>query len=113
MTLAKYGIGFGLSLLLTLAAYSLVMYGGTSPWLLASITLLAVVQMVVQLIFFLHLGEEASPRAKLLSFIFMAGTLLIIVVGSLWIMANMNYNMMHMTSAQKDNYMTNRNEMAF
>lgn len=31
MTLAKYGIGFGLSLLLTLAAYSLVMYGGASP----------------------------------------------------------------------------------
>lgn len=113
MTLTRYVIGFVLSLLLTLTAYWLVMYGGPSQWLVASIIILAVVQMIVQLIFFLHLNEEATPRSKLMSFIFMAATLLIIVIGSIWIMANMNYNMMQMTPAEKANYMTSRHEMAF
>ncbi len=113
MTLTRYTIGFILSLLLTLAAYMLTMYGGMSTWLVAAISVLALVQMVIQLIFFLHLGDEVGPRYKLMSFVFMAGTLLIVVVGSLWIMANLNYNMMQMTSAEKTDYMIHKSEMGF
>jgi cytochrome o ubiquinol oxidase operon protein cyoD len=48
---------------------------------------------MVQLIFFLHIGEERGGRWKLLTFVFVLMTLGIIVVGSIWIMNNLNYNM--------------------
>lgn len=114
MTLKKYTIGFVLSLLLTLAAYMVVvghyMMGTALLVLLAG---LALVQMVVQLMYFLHLDEEVKPRYRLLSFIFMAGVLVILVVGSLWIMANLDYNMMHMTPSQKTNYMLLEHDKGF
>lgn len=113
MTIAKYSIGFVLSLVLTLAAYIFVTGGYRSPWLLAVLAVLAIVQMIVQLIFFLHLGDEAGPRIKLWSFIFMGGTLLIVVIGSIWIMNNLNYNMMNMTPSEKDNYMLTQHDKGF
>lgn len=113
MTLSNYVTGFMLSLALTLLAYSLVVGGSTGPWLLPVLGVLALVQMVVQLIFFLHLGEDAGPRLKILSFLFMAGALTIIVAGSIWIMANMNYNMMHMSSDEKEQYMLKQFDKGF
>jgi cytochrome o ubiquinol oxidase operon protein cyoD len=56
---------------------------------------LAFVQVIIQLIFFLHLGEEESPRWNLISFLFMVGVVFIIVAGSLWIMFNLDYRMGH------------------
>lgn len=113
MTIAKYTIGFVLSLLLTLIAYAFVVGDHNSPWLLAALGVLAVVQMIVQLVFFLHLDEEAGPRVKLWSFVFMAGTLIIIVAGSLWIMYNMNYNMSDMTPNEKNSYMMIQSDKGF
>jgi len=113
MTVAKYTIGFILSLLLSLVAYFYVELHGSADWVTLVLGVLAVTQMIVQLVFFLHLGDEAGPRYRLLSFVFMFGTLVIIVVGSIWIMANMNYNMMQMTPTQKENYMTTKNDMSF
>jgi cytochrome o ubiquinol oxidase subunit IV len=113
MTIARYSIGFVLSLLLTLAAYQVVVNGSTSPWLLAVLGALAITQMVVQLIFFLHLGDEVGPRYKMASFIFMAGILLIVVVGSIWIMQNLDYNMSHMTPSEKSNYMLTQHDKGF
>lgn len=55
--------------------------------------ILAFGQFVVQLVYFLHLGTEQKPRWKLLVFWFMIVVVLIVVVGSLWIMYNLNYNM--------------------
>lgn len=96
----KYIVGFSLSLLLTLAAFGLVMRYGDSglaempSYLLPSIVLLAVVQLIVQLYYFLHLGGEKRPRWNLSVFLFMLISLLIVVLGSLWIMKNLDYNMM-------------------
>lgn len=105
MTVSKYVTGFVLSLILTLLAYSMVVGGATGSWVLLTLGGLAILQMLVQLMFFLHLGEEAKPRQKLWSFVFMAIVLLILVAGSIWIMYNMNYNMSHMTPTQKETYM--------
>lgn len=113
MTVSKYVTGFILSLLLTLAAYALVVGGSTHPWLLLILGVLAILQMIVQLVFFLHLGDEARPRQKLWSFIFMVIVLLILVVGSIWIMYNMNYNMNHMTSEEKELYMLEEYDKGF
>jgi cytochrome o ubiquinol oxidase operon protein cyoD len=114
MTLTKYIIGFILSLILTLAAYFMVVEDvATGMTIILILGVLALVQMVVQLVFFLHLGEEVGPRYKLASFLFMGGILLIIVVGSIWIMDNLNYNMMEMSPQQKSDYMKTQHDKGF
>lgn len=109
-----YTIGFVLSLILTLLAFFSVqnqLFVGSL--LLAILGLLAVIQAIVQLYYFLHLGEDAKPRVRLLTFSFMILILLIIVGGSLWIMHNLNYNMMQMTPTEKDLYMLEQKDKGF
>ncbi len=90
----SYVIGFVLSLGLTLSAYYVVVNGLLTGWgLLWAIIGLAVTQLVVQLLFFLHLGREDRPRWNLMAFLFMLLVLIILVFGSLWIMTNLNYHM--------------------
>lgn len=113
MTIAKYTIGFVLSLILTGIAYVLVVQSSSNPWLLPALGVLALVQMIVQLVFFLHLGDEAKPRYKTISFVFMGGIMFIIVAGSLWIMANLDYNMMHMSPQEKTDYMMTQHDKGF
>jgi len=93
--LTAYGVGFALSLLLTALSFGAVMAGLVPHGLaLGAITLLAVAQLLVQLIFFLHLG--AAPEQRNNTAIFVLTVLLIatIVSGSLWVMHNANVNMM-------------------
>lgn len=98
----KYVIGFTSSLILTLIAFWLVIQhvdnnhqGGPShEFILVSIVSLAIVQLIVQLYFFLHLGHESKPRWNLIVALFMVLVLVIVVFGSLWIMDNLHYNMM-------------------
>jgi cytochrome o ubiquinol oxidase operon protein cyoD len=90
-----YVIGFVSSIVLTLFAYILVVnhvISGTG--LVAAIVGLAIIQLFVQLFFFLHLGEEKKPRWNLMALLFAATVVIIVVFGSLWIMSNLNYNMM-------------------
>lgn len=93
--IALYTLGFVLSVILTLAAYLAVVHTIFSPTLLlATILVLAVAQLFVQLFFFLHLGDEKGPRWNLLFFISTAAVILLVVIASLWIMHHLNYNMM-------------------
>lgn len=98
--------GFMLSLLITFTAYFLVVSNAmTGVNLLILLGLLALSQFFVQMLFFLHAGEEKRPRYKLAAMGFMAMVLIIIVAGSLWIMYHLNYNMMQMEPIQKDAHM--------
>ena len=100
-SLISYVVGFVSSLVLTLAAYLLVLrhvhshhLWPSQHWLLAAaIVSLAIIQLVVQLVFFLHLSRESKPRWNLTILLFAALVLLIVVFGSLWIMNNLNYHM--------------------
>jgi cytochrome o ubiquinol oxidase subunit IV len=99
--LKGYIIGFASSIILTLIAFVLVNDHISShhsqfshKLLIPILAVLALVQFVVQLLFFLHLGTERRPRWKQLVFWFMILVVLILVIGSLWIMQNLNYNMM-------------------
>jgi len=104
--LRTYVSGYVMSLILTLAAYLLVAHPGFShSVIVALISILAIIQFLVQLIFFLHIGAETKPRWKLFVFIFMVGIVLIIVVGSIWIMNNLNYRM---TPQQINTYMNDQ-----
>lgn len=96
----SYIIGFVISLLLTFAAYiPVAMHQGSfhatfSHNLLTSyVLILAFVQLVVQLLFFLHLGREPQPRWNGIFFLSTAGIVLMVVIASIWIMDNLNYNM--------------------
>lgn len=97
----SYITGFILSLTLTLIAYILVtqkLYTSTTQ-IIGIIVGLAIIQLVVQLIFFLHLGRESKPRWNVAVFMFAGLVVLIIVFGSIWIMNNLNYNMNHSDSS--------------
>lgn len=94
-TLKAYLIGFAASIILTAASFFLVISEVLSGHLLAyTISALAFVQAIVQLLFFLHVGQEAKPRWETVVFYFMVMVLLIIVVGSLWIMEDLNDRVM-------------------
>lgn len=93
-TLLKYYIaGFGLSLVLTVDAFLLVMNPSLSAEnTLFTILALAVIQFVIQMVFFLHLGKGSKWNSGV--FFMMLLVIFILVAGSIWIMANLDYNMM-------------------
>jgi cytochrome o ubiquinol oxidase operon protein cyoD len=93
-SVVTYTLGFGLSIVMTLAAFATVVYHILPKSGTLFIVCLAVGQLLVQLLCFLHLGSEARPRWNLLIFLLAVLIIAIIVGGSLWIMANLNYNMM-------------------
>lgn len=94
-TWKAYGIGFASSIFLTVASFLLVLtkvLSGSS--LVYAIVSLALIQAIVQLLFFMHFGQEAKPRWESVVFYFMVLVLLIIAVGSLWIMHDLNDRVM-------------------
>jgi cytochrome o ubiquinol oxidase subunit IV len=95
--LTRYVFGFVLSLVLTLVAFGAVagavLPGIEQGWIVAFLLVLATAQLAVQLILFLHLGEEPSPKWNLLAFCFAVLIVGIVVGGSLWIMNHLNHNM--------------------
>lgn len=92
-TLKTYVTGYVLSLGLTLVAYLFAVKQFTSGWtLIYSLATLAIAQLFVQLIFFLHLGSESKPRWNLTALLFAIMVVVIVVFGSLWIMKNLSYN---------------------
>ena len=94
-SLMSYTTGFISSVILTLAAYQLVVNQVLAGWaLIFTILGLATVQLAVQLLFFLHLGRESKPRWNFLVFAFMVIVVVIVAGGSLWIMKNLNYRTM-------------------
>ena len=91
----SYITGFVLSILFTLIPYGIVtehLFGAQS--LVWGITLFAVLQLVVQVVFFLHLHRKSRPHWNIIIFVFTLLIVSFLVVGSLWIMYHMNYNMM-------------------
>ncbi|HXF28685.1 MAG TPA: cytochrome o ubiquinol oxidase subunit IV [Chlamydiales bacterium] len=93
-TLKSYLIGLVISLILTLASYFVVTEQlFTRDVIIYTICGFGFVQALVQLYYFLHLGQESKPHWNMIVFLFMAMVLAIVVVGSLWIMNHLNYNM--------------------
>lgn len=94
-SLGSYITGYILSLGFTVLAYLLVAERMLSNSILfTTIIVLATVQFIVQVIFFLHLNNEPKLRWNLLIFLFMVLVVFIIVIGTLWIMHNLDHNVM-------------------
>lgn len=94
-TAVSYVIGFVLSLIFTIIPYYLVVNKVlTGNALLVTILVIAVWQMFIQIIFFLHLGRGPKPLYNIVFFIFTAGTIILVVGASLFIMKNLYDNML-------------------
>lgn len=90
-----YMTGFILSVILTLIPFWMVMNGAASHSTLVTVVVAtAVVQILVHLICFLHMNTSSEERWNLVAFVFTVLIIAIVVVGSIWIMWNLNQNMM-------------------
>lgn len=91
-----YLIGFILSVILTAIPFGLVMSGViTDARVTAGIVMVfALVQIVVHMIYFLHMNSKSENGWTLMALIFTIVVLTICLAGSLWVMYHMNLNMM-------------------
>lgn len=85
----SYVWGVGLALVSTLAAFAVVyLHAAPRYWLLIVIGVLALVQMVVHFRFFLHISFS-QKREDLQLILFSTLLLIIMVAGTIWIMASL------------------------
>lgn len=90
-------IGFTLSLILTLAAYFIILnpafFNIEIKTAILIICILALIQSLVQLIFFINVWKEEGPLWNLIIFISTVSIIFIVIFFSIWIMNHLNYNM--------------------
>ncbi|MDR6093722.1 cytochrome o ubiquinol oxidase subunit IV [Stenotrophomonas sp. SORGH_AS_0321] len=92
----SYLIGFVLAVILTVIPFWVVMSGDFSRTVSGvAIAVTAVLQMLVHLVFFLHLDRSSESRWNVNAAVFTVVVIGIIVAGTLWVMHNMNVHMMH------------------
>jgi cytochrome o ubiquinol oxidase operon protein cyoD len=104
-SLQSYVIGGILSLALTLSAYLLVVYTLLpGDWLVFALLALALLQFLIQIRYFLHLGRGIESRAQILALGSIILIVLVLVVGSRWIMSTLNQRMM-LDPGQMEEYM--------
>ncbi|WP_322042250.1 cytochrome o ubiquinol oxidase subunit IV [Paraburkholderia sp. J67] len=90
-----YLAGFILAVVLTAASFWVVLHGGfPRETALLGLAVLAVVQILVHLVFFLHMNTSSGQRWNVTAFGFTVMTVLIVVGGTLWVMHNVAMNMM-------------------
>ncbi|WP_292033188.1 MULTISPECIES: cytochrome o ubiquinol oxidase subunit IV [unclassified Brevundimonas] len=90
-----YMTGFLLSVVLTAIPFWLVMTDALPAATTGLIiTAFAVVQIVVHMIFFLHMNHKSEGGWNMLALIFTIVVVVIAVAGSVWVMYHLNVNMM-------------------
>jgi cytochrome o ubiquinol oxidase operon protein cyoD len=98
-SLSGYLIGFGLSVVLTALPFWLVMgHVLASPLYTAlAVVVLAAAQVVVHMVYFLHMNTKSEGGWTLLALIFTLVFVAVTLIGSLWVMYHLNANMMPMS----------------
>jgi cytochrome o ubiquinol oxidase operon protein cyoD len=101
-TVKGYVVGFALSVLLTAIPFWLVMGKVLpSPRMTGFVILaFAAVQMVVHMVYFLHLNAKVEGGWSLLALTFTVALVVIMLAGSIWVMYHMNANMMPVPDPQ-------------
>ena len=92
----SYVIGVVLAAILTIIPFGLVMAGGFENRLMTIgvVLVCAVAQVLVHMVYFLHINGRAEEGWTLLSTLFTIIILVIVLSGSLWVMFHLNQNMM-------------------
>jgi cytochrome o ubiquinol oxidase operon protein cyoD len=95
-TLRGYMTGFALAVILTVIPFWLVMgkvFAGSGTTALVVLGL-AAVQMVVHMVYFLHMDTKVEGGWSLLALVFTLVLVVIALSGSIWVMYHLNNNMM-------------------
>lgn len=110
----KYIVGFTSAMLLSAIAYLVVVekWFETSTQTMTVLLVLAAVQLLIQLICFLHLGVRGSSASRTLAIVYTLLMMLVIVVGSLWVVGNLDYRM-GMSPEAMNEYMIEQNKKGF
>ena len=95
-TLKGYLTGFVLASILTIIPFWLVMSGGFEKSSTTALVVLAfaAVQIVVHMIYFLHMNTKSEGGWNMLALVFTIVLVVITLSGSIWIMYHLNSNMM-------------------
>jgi cytochrome o ubiquinol oxidase operon protein cyoD len=94
-------IGYVIGLILALGLTATSFWAASThvlwaPGVPIGLCVLAVAQMGIHLVFFLHVTTGPDNTNNVLALAFGVLIVFLVVVGSLWIMANLNHNMMPM-----------------
>src|ERR1700676_3548086 len=96
-SLGSYITGLVLAVALTAVPFWMVMGGSMSvPTALVGVAAAAVVQILVHLVFFLHMNGSSGQRWNIVAVLFAVLMVVILVGGSFWIMNHLYHNMMPM-----------------
>ena len=88
-------VGLSLSIILTAIPFAIVMSGSLNETTsIVLILLCAVGQVMVQLVFFLHMNTSSEQMWNSVSAVFVILLVMILIVGSVWIMQHLNHNML-------------------
>ncbi len=98
-SLRGYLTGFALAVVLTIIPFWLVMGHVLSSVLVTTLIVLGLgaAQIVVHVIYFLHLDTKSEKGWNMLAFIFTIVLVVIVLGASVWVMYNENANMMPMS----------------
>jgi cytochrome o ubiquinol oxidase subunit IV len=97
-TFQSYMTGFVLSVILTVIPFWLVMGNVLDNSLVTTLVILALggVQMVVHVVYFLHMSTKSEGGWTFMALIFTITLVVIMLAGSVWVMYHLNHNMMPM-----------------
>lgn len=92
----SYMTGFVLAVILTVIPFAIVMAGGfeSRALTITIVVLCAIAQVLVHMIYFLHMNSRSEEGWGLLSTMFTVVVIIIMLSGSLWVMFHLNQNMM-------------------
>jgi cytochrome o ubiquinol oxidase operon protein cyoD len=97
-----YFVGLALALLLTVASFGVAPSGLVwAPAIPAALAALAIAQIGIHLVFFLHITTGPDNTNNVLALAFGVLIVFLVIVGSIWIMAHLNHNMMPMSEVMQ------------
>ena len=98
-SLSTYLLGFVLSVVLTAIPFWLVMSGALPSKQVTALVIMAfaVVQIVVHMIYFLHMNTKSEGGWTFIALVFTLTLVVVTLVGSIWVMYHMDQNMMPMS----------------
>jgi len=94
----SYSAGLGLAVIATIASFIVAQTNLLwPPGIPVGLIVLALAQIGVHLVFFLHLGSGPDSTNNILAVAFGVLIVFLVIAGSVWIMANLNSNLMPMS----------------
>ncbi|MDP3188842.1 MAG: cytochrome o ubiquinol oxidase subunit IV [Limnobacter sp.] len=96
VSMRDYAIGFVLSVILTAIPFALVMGNVLNNSVTTALVILGfgAVQIVVHMVYFLHMNSKSEGGWTMLALMFTLILVVITLVGSIWVMFHLNSNMM-------------------